>query len=236
MKNSSYICGEIVGIDPPMTKRYQASFSSLFCLVLLNSLVMENYFNIYVDSNFKNPNYRFPNEEFKSIPGYEESYSISNYGRVRSDAGMRWSGKGFAYFKNRILVPQLDHLGYYRLGLHKNKLHKNHLVHRLVAYAFLGDTYKKTVNHKNGIKVHNFISNLEWATSSENQKHAYKTGLKKPHIGINNPGAKLTDDKVIQIREMLKTGMSQERIAKHFNVGHYAIYRIASKKGWTHVK
>jgi hypothetical protein len=78
MKNSLYICGEIVGIDPLMTKRYQASFSLLFSLVLLNSLVMK------INGNRKY--FIYPGERFGMLTiirevakpkrnGYKERYA-----------------------------------------------------------------------------------------------------------------------------------------------------------------
>jgi len=69
--------------------------------------------------------------------------------------------------------------GYLRLNLYydKNK-YKTVKIHRLMAEVFIPNTYnKETVNHIDGNKLNNHISNLEWATYSENIKHAYENGL-----------------------------------------------------------
>ena len=104
-------------------------------------------------------------EKFKilnSIPLYE----VSNYGNVR-----RIGSKS-------NLKPSNQKNGYLALCLYsKNTQHKRY-VHRLVAEVFLGEVQGMVINHKDGNKVNNTLQNLEIVTSSENNKHAYDTGLR----------------------------------------------------------
>ena len=61
------------------------------------------------------------------------------------------------------------------------------LIHRLVAYAFLGDPGPGyDVNHKDGNKRNNIADNLEWCTRKENVRHAFRTGLMAPHHNQSN--------------------------------------------------
>ena len=109
------------------------------------------------------------NEIWKDVEGFS-GYQISNLGRVKS----------LRFNKESILKPGINNCGYYVICLHKNNIQKQFLIHRLVANAFIKNKYKKlTVNHKNGIKSNNHISNLEWATAKENIQHAWQTGLCK---------------------------------------------------------
>jgi hypothetical protein len=85
------------------------------------------------------------------------------------------------------MKPHIGKKGYQRITLHKNKILSNHRVHRLVGQAFIPNPDNKPqINHLNGIKTCNEVSNLEWATVSENRQHAYDTGLQvanKPWLG-----------------------------------------------------
>lgn len=102
------------------------------------------------------------------IKGYEGLYVVTSDGAV---IGLK-SGKELMPMKNR---------GYLRVKLYKNAQPKMYLIHRLVASAFIpNDQDKEQVNHKDGNKSNNNVSNLEWVTQSENQIHAYVNGLNSP--------------------------------------------------------
>jgi hypothetical protein len=124
-------------------------------------------------------------EEWRPVVGFETSHEVSNHGRVRSkNRIVDRSGPTGSCFKQGILLKQyITPKGYCRLQLQDGDNRKNAMVHRLVAEAFIDNDDKKSeVNHKNGIKDDNHISNLEWVTSSENQIHAYDNDLKKANI------------------------------------------------------
>ena len=75
--------------------------------------------------------------------------------------------------------------GYEVLSIGNNGKHYNTKVHRLVATAFLPNPDKlPEVNHKNGVKNDNRVTNLEWCTRSQNAKHAYANGLNYPSGGL----------------------------------------------------
>lgn len=112
---------------------------------------------------------------WKDIPGYEGLYKINNLGEI-------WSIR-----KNIIMKGGLTGFGYKNIILTKNKHKYQVYVHKLVAETFIPNPDNKPqVNHIDGNKLNNELDNLEWVTYSENNKHAYATGLRKSSKGINN--------------------------------------------------
>ena len=105
-------------------------------------------------------------EIWKPIKDYEGLYEVSNLGRVKSL-------KRFHHQREQILKNKLTKDGYYEIALLKNSKYKYIRIHRIVAQTFIpNEMNKKEVNHKDGNKLNNCVDNLEWCTSSENQKHA----------------------------------------------------------------
>lgn len=124
------------------------------------------------------------NEIWESIIGYEGYYEISNCGRVRSvDRTIYFkNNKGSRFYKGKIL-KQKYHNGYALVNLNKNKNMETLAVHILVAKHFLENPLNlPVVNHKDGVKSNNNVTNLEWTTQKENNIHAIQNKLAIPNL------------------------------------------------------
>lgn len=121
-------------------------------------------------------------EEWRPVRECPKWYDVSSIGRVRSKNKMV-NGHGGKKKKKGKVLTLFFRGDYLSVGLSFDGRVKYRTVHRLMAIAFINNPLKKkTVNHKNGIKTDNYLSNLEWATGSEQILHAIKTGLFVPKI------------------------------------------------------
>lgn len=174
-----------------------------------------------------------PHEEWRDIKGWEGFYQVSNLGRVRSVDRVKkivyTNRVSFTKFFGKILAPFYDKDGYEKFcftsGSNKRATPSGH---RLVCESFHENIDNKPlVNHKNGIKNHNYEWNLEWVTEQENAQHAYDNFL----IGENHPKAKLTQAQAEEIRSLYSTGnYSQESIGKMYGMKQTSIGQILSGK------
>ena len=121
-------------------------------------------------------------EIWKDVDGYSGLYQVSNFGNVKSlSKHVPCKSGKTRKLPEKILKPAKTDSGYFVVCLSKNKISKHYKIHRLVASAFIENKErKKCVNHIDGDKTNNNVSNLEWCTYSENMKHAFSNGLWKP--------------------------------------------------------
>jgi hypothetical protein len=124
--------------------------------------------------------------------------------------------------------------GYCRVGLSIDGEVHYVKAHRVVAIARVPNPdAKPCVNHKDGVKSNNHPSNLEWATNSENVKHADLTGLRCMPCGAKNHQSKLTNDNVREIlRLRATTKLSQREIGEMFGVKQSTVSDIERGKNW----
>lgn len=161
------------------------------------------------------------NERYKAVDECPGWY-INERGEV-------WSTKS-----HKILTPTCNGSGYLQLVYWNKGSRKKHYIHRMAASTWIGiipDKY--TVNHIDGDKSNNNISNLEIVTRKENNDHAVRTGLRKRWRGELHPQAKLTEGDVRNIRSMIEEGRTSNEIARLFKVERTTIDSIKIGKTWS---
>lgn len=137
-------------------------------------------------------------EIWKQIAAHPE-YEVSNHGRVKNAR------------TNRVLAPIKHPRGYVKVSL-RGSNYRQCLVHRLVAATFLGPApFGYSVNHKDGVKNYNHVSNLEYMTIEDNIKHATEVLLR--NCGENNITTRITTKEVTGIRAWRATGARLAEIA-----------------------
>jgi hypothetical protein len=194
-------------------------------------------------------------EEWREISGYSGNYLVSNLGRVFSKARVVCRG---------IMKGEVNKAGYHRVVLTKDGPIKKISVHRLVAQAFLPtDPGRTQVNHKDGNKLNNRLTNLEYVSPCENQRHAVKVGLiksgaahyskTKPHLvrtgseyweqrniaeykrGSRRKDSKLDEAKVSEMRALHATGVGYRELSRRYEVDHQTVRKAVARLTWKHV-
>ena len=146
-------------------------------------------------------------EQWKPIQEFNGEYEVSNLGRVRSM-------KRYYGVVGRIMPQTIQRKGYYAVTFHMNNKAYCRKVHRLVIEAFTPNPDNlPCINHIDGNKLNNHVSNLEWCTYQANMQHAVRTGLTHPHrwtaeerkqISERNKGQIITPEQREKISQALK--------------------------------
>lgn len=187
--------------------------------------------DIWCNSLFSD--YNEDTEKWIDVVNYEGSYQISSFGRIKSLDRKIVYGEGIGQYhtkKSQFLKPTLSG-GYETVSLSG----KTFTLHSLVAKHFVkGYQEGFVVNHIDYNKTNNFYKNLEWITQEDNIKHN-KTTL-RGNFGESQKDAKLDSDKVLAIKKLIEYNtLSQNKIAKLFNVSPTTISGIKKGKKWNHV-
>lgn len=147
-------------------------------------------------------------------------------------------GRIYSNKTKRFLTQCLNRGGYLILNLsRKGDKPRSHRVHRLVAEHFLPRVRGFTdVNHIDGVKTNNDISNLEWSNKSLNGLHAHKLGLNHGQSmpGESHPKSKVTEVEVRDIRKLKET-LSNKELAKMYSLTTTQIWRIVTRRNWKHI-
>lgn len=214
---STYKVGVVENSTSTMHRIHSKEFT-------LDDFSHEHLISEYSHSEYQEIDFDESESKKVAIEGYED-YLVSENGVVYS---LKNGNK-------HALMQRVDIDGYKTVGLYKNGKAKRFKVHRLVAIAFLDrPDGKDCVNHIDGNKWNNQVSNLEWCTRSENSKHAYNMGLanygSKQRIGARNKARYSVED-IQEIKSLyFNKGLSQRKIGELFNCDHSTISDIVNNK------
>lgn len=187
--------------------------------------------NIWCNALFSE--YKGDTEVWKDIPGYNQFYQVSTFGRVRSMDRVIIYGEGKGEYhsrKGQVLKSTL-YGGYLTVSLSG----KTRTVHSLVAEQFVVKSGPNlVVNHIDCNRFNNFYKNLEYISQGDNAKHSYLTG--RANIGVKQKDAKLNEEKVLEIKSLLAAGeVTQKSIADKFSVCATTITDIKKGRKWSHI-
>lgn len=133
---------------------------------------------------------------------------------------------------NRI-NPSTCKAGYLKIG---TKACSSGSVHQLVYECWVGLVPKGLqVNHKDGVKSNNNLTNLEVVTPKENTQHAHRTGLVKKRFGDQNPMSKVSEEEVLRMYEMFQQGLCNECVAKETELHERYVSLVRHGKRWPHI-
>lgn len=155
------------------------------------------------------------------------------YNYYATDDGNIYSQKS-----SRNLSKHLDKDGYEKVRLITEDGRHTYSVHRLILETFnpVPNMINLQVNHKDGNKQNNNLSNLEWVTCQENIAHACQNNLRYNQQGENNNAAKLTENDVQQIIVLLLSHKyTQKEIGLQFNVSEDVVGAIKNKHNWIYL-
>lgn len=173
----------------------------------------------------------FAGEEWRPVVGWEGIYSISSFGRVRREIiGVDPPHSNTR--PGRIRSTRTSKASHYpQVDLYYGERTEHSSVHTLVARAFLGEpSVGSVVNHIDGRKSNNALSNLEYVSHAGNCAHAARNGLVA--TGERHGAAKVKATDVERMREMWANGSTAITIGDSFGISASTAHRICTGRSW----
>jgi hypothetical protein len=181
-------------------------------------------------------------ELWKDVVGYEGSYEVSDFGRVRSlDRRVPCANGKMRSVRGRVLKQTVGNHTYHVVSLCKANRKRVDCVHVMVAKHFIGPRPNGLhVCHDDGNKARNELSNLRYDTPAANVEDTVAQGrsrvLEIDSVGEANGNAKLRLPQVIAIKARISSGESLKAISRDYpQVSYSAIKRINQGKVWANV-
>ena len=175
-------------------------------------------------------------EIWRPIRGLEGRYEISNLGNVRSLDRYAKTRHAKRFIPGGPINPSPVGAGYLRAILGRGV---GRYIHHMVLESFVGPRPDGCeACHNDGDKTNNHIDNLRWDTKQNNERDKDRHGTRVRFSGVfgeRSGMAKLTNDKVREIRRRLLAGESQQSIGTIVGVCQSAVSSIKLNKTWKHV-
>lgn len=169
-----------------------------------------------------------PGEIWTDIPGYENRYQISNYGRVKS-----------IILKKHSIIKKTLSSGKFKVILsNKKRFRKNESIGRITATVFLREPKEnEVIRYKDRNMLFDAVVNLEWISRKERSQEAYQNGSfpKEHSSGLKNGMSKLTPNQILQIRNKKNQGLSNVELSKTFGVSYSCIHNVVNGRRWKSV-
>lgn len=158
-------------------------------------------------------------EEWRPIDGWP-AYQVSSFGRVRGP---------------RVILSPASVGGYHVVSLVRDGETKNRRIHSLVVEAFIGPAPfpDALIAHNDGDRTNNRVSNLRWASATENQADRVRHGTRARGSDLKH--AKLCEDDIPAIRERARSGERYADIAEDYGVSVSTVHLIKKGATWRHV-
>lgn len=132
------------------------------------------------------------NERWRPAVGFEGFYEVSDHGRVRSvdryiprPPSRRHPGGWLRFYPGQLIVGGATSTGHWQVVLSGPRGKEQRLIHRLVLEAFVGPCPERQEGtHRDDVPSNNHLSNLRWATRSQNVLDAYRNGRRDSRKGV----------------------------------------------------